>query len=532
MLTPSKRILSITAAGCDCYLAAGSRLVLEARFVPGEGEVFAAFARSRRSSIFRVLSDQIEEDFRQDTVPFLRGAARTRLLDRKTGQIYRDSPYHAIASLGRQADGRRDEHVQMLGLTNVEGLNEWLAPLSAAGARVAGVFSPPVAAPNLLRWLKARTGSPPRRMLLVSVNRSGLRQTFIDNGVARFSRLAAIAHDEGDDFATACLTEVNKTQNYLVGLRLLPRDETLPALILVPPGEEAAWSRPGLLVDALDAIFLDLAVARRCVGLKRVEALEATGVAADEEAQFADTLWVQVIARARPRLNFAPGWLRETYRLWQARVAVWAAGSLVLLAGIGWGMERLAESENLVGQSARLRTETVRNNISYERTKRGFPPLPAPPEQLKASVTSFESINARAVAPAALLSEVGQALEKALDFRLLRLEWQQGDADPAQATTPGTAGVPAQRFEWVTLHGMAGKNAGDADARVNTDIALRTAELLRAVRGSTVVIVRAPLDLTPRGRIAGSAVPESPAARLASDDNPNVEIRVARRVGS
>ena len=538
MLSPSKRVLSITAAGCDCYLASASKLVLEARFAPGESVEFAAFAKSRRTSIFRVLSDQIEEDFRQDTLPFLRGSARTQLLERKTGQIYRDSPYHAIASLGRQAEGRRDERVQLLGLTNAEGLNEWLMPLSAAGVRVAGVYSPPVASRDLLRLLRSRTGPPPRRMLLVSVNRAGLRQTLVEGEVPRFSRLAAVAREEGDDFAADCLAEVNKTQQYLVGLRLLPRDETLPTLILVPPGEEANWSRPGLLVDAVDAIFLDVATARRTAGLKRVTSAGDIGSAVDEDARFADTLWVHAVARAQPRFNFAPAWLSETYKLWQARVAIWAAGALVLVAGIGWGLERLAQSENLLGESARLRAETERNDINYERTKRSFPPLPATPEHLKASVTSFEKINARAIAPGALLAEVGQALERASDFRLLRLDWRQGDSDPAEAVNnaaaavpnPPAGNVPPQRFEWVTLYGMAGKNPGTADARLNTEIALRTAELLRSVRGSNVAIVRAPIDLTPGGRIAGSSPSEAAASRTVVDSTGNVEIRVARKV--
>jgi hypothetical protein len=187
---------------------------------------------------------------------------------------------------------------------------------------------------------------------------------------------------------------------------------------------------------------------------------------------------------------------------------------------------------------AQLRAQTERNDINYERTKRSFPPLPAPPEQLKASVTSFEKINARAVAPAALLAEVGQAMERATDFRLVRLDWHQGDTDPGEPANTGATPPPSPantalpRFEWVTLYGMAGGNSGSADARVNTEIALRTAELLRAVRGSTVVIVRAPVDLTPGGRIAGSSPSESSNARNPLDNNANVEIRVARKVGS
>jgi hypothetical protein len=536
MLSPAKRILAITATGCDCYLAAGRRLVLEARFVSGEGKDFAEFARSRKHSIFYALADQIEEDFRQDSLPFLRGPARAQLLARKASQIYRDSPFHTTASLGRAADGRRDERVQLLGLTNAEGLNEWLTPLSAAGIRVAGLYSPPVAAPDLLRLLKSQIGARPKRLLVVSVNRAGLRQTLVDGQVARFSRLAAVAHDEGDDFAANCLAEVNKTQQYLVGLRLLPREESLPALILVPPGEVPRWSRPGLLVDAVEAIFVDIASARRAAGLARVDASGDAGDLTEGDARFADSLWVHTIAQRRPRLDFSPPWLREAFRLWQARVALWASGAAIMAAGVGLGIERLAQAEILLGDAARLGTEARRNELNYERTKRGFPPLPAPPEQLKASVTSFEKLSARAIAPAALLAEIGQILGRAPEFRLLRLEWQQGEVEPIEGVAdPAQAGMGAkapERFEWVTLRGMIGNPVSPADARRETEIALRTADLLRTVRGSRVVITRSPVDLTPRGRLAGDSAAEAANPRSGIESGGNVEIRVARKAGT
>ena len=538
MLSPPKRVLGITASGCDCYLAVGGGLVLEARFAPGEAVDFADFVKSRTRSVFTVLADQIEEDFRQDTMPFLRGNARGQLLARKTSQVYRDSPFHTTASLGREADGRRDERVQLLGLTNAEGLNEWLTPLAAAGIRVAGLYSPPVAAPDLLRLLKSRIGARPPRLLVVSVNSAGLRQTLVDGDVARFSRLAAVAHEENDDFAANCLAEVNKTQQYLVGLRLLPREAGLPALILVPPGEVEHWSRPGLLVDAVEAIFVDIDDARHAAGLQRVETTGEATLADDGAQRFADSLWVHTIVRMRPRLSFAPAWLIEAFQLWRGRVAIWSAGALVLLAGVAVGVERLAQSGILVDDAGRLLTESRRNDLNYERTKRGFPPLPAPPEQLKASVTSFEKINARAMAPAALLAEIGQVLESMPEFRLRRIEWSQGEGDPLEtaasvaAPAPGASAAAPERFEWVSLQGFVGDPGVPLEARRETELALQAADRLRAIRGARVAITRAPINLLPGGSLAGDGAAAAPAARPGASVAGNVELRVVRKVGS
>lgn len=532
MLTMSRRVIAITAQGCDCYHASGRRLVLEARFPPGETDAFEAFIRSRSGSVFCALADVIEEDFRQDTMPFLRGPARGRLLARKSGQIYRDTPFHTTASLGRESEGRRDERVQLLGLTNAEVLNQWLTPLSAAGVRVAGLYSPPVAAAELLRLLGKRIGVRPPRLLVVSIDRAGLRQTLIDGEVARFSRLAAVPAGTSEDFAADCLAEVSKTQQYLVGLRLLARDAALPALILVPPGEEAQWSRPGLLVDAVQAIFVDIAAARRAAGLGRVD----DRVGGEDEARFADSLWVHTVARRRPRLDFAPDWLRERFRLWQARVALLAGGALVMLAGLGIGLDRFAQSEVLARDARRLAVESSRNELNYERIKSGFPPLPAAPEQLKASVSSFEKLAERAIAPAAFLAEVGQVLDKVPEFRLQRLEWRQGSGDPLEpaAAAQGVAGADpaaADRFEWISLLGQLDGGGSAADARRELEIAQRAAEALRAIRGARVVIVRSPIDISPRGRLAGTGAAEPGSANAGAQGATDVEIRVARKVG-
>ena len=83
MLTPTRRILLVTAQGCECFLARGDRLILEAAFTAEQREEYLAFVRSRQKSIFSAMVDQIDEDFRQDSMPFLRGPSRRELLARK-----------------------------------------------------------------------------------------------------------------------------------------------------------------------------------------------------------------------------------------------------------------------------------------------------------------------------------------------------------------------------------------------------------------------------------------------------------------
>lgn len=526
MLTPTRRILLVTAQGCECFLARGDRLILEAAFTAEQREEYLAFVRSRQTSIFSAMVDQIDEDFRQDSMPFLRGPSRRELLARKAAQSYRDTPFHTSASIGRDAHGRRDERVQFMALTNAEALNQWLTPLSEAGARVAAVHSPPLATPGLLALIARRIGPRPRQLLVITVDRAGLRQTLLEGSVARFSRVAAVPGEPGSaDFVAGCLAEINKTQQYVVGLRLVPREARVAALIIAPPGGAEMWNRPGALADAIEPVVIDLRDAMRAAGLRRVESRNGpTG-----HDLYADTLWIFAASRRRPRLDFSPDWLKESYRLWQARLAVWAAGGVVLLAGCAVGAERWAAAQELWRDRDVLAAQTRSNDAQYERIKRGFPPLPTTPAKIKASVEAFEKLSNRALAPPALLADIGRALQSSPQFRLERLDWLQSsnpaDTPGAGQNRPASAST-ADRYEIVLLQGSL-TGIGREDRRAALDVAQRTVEVLSGLRGVSAAIDKPPIDLSPGANVSGGERSAGPATESAA---PETVIRVVRKV--
>ena len=67
-------------------------------------------ARHRTVSTY-VVTDLIEEDFRLDTVPHLRGNDQDAVLGRKLSQLYRASPFRHGIIQGRETEGRRDDKV-------------------------------------------------------------------------------------------------------------------------------------------------------------------------------------------------------------------------------------------------------------------------------------------------------------------------------------------------------------------------------------------------------------------------------------
>ena len=174
-----------------------------------------------------------------------------------------------------------------------------------------------------------------------------------------------------------------------------------------------------------------------------------------------------------------------------------------------------------------------RNEAAYQSIKLAFPRLPAAPEQIKASVLAFEAQARQSAIPTRLLAEIGDALTRAPDFTLERLDWflaaTPDDAPdaPARAAPPAVAGEPKpERYEIAVLAGVvsAGEAAGP---RREIEIAARTAATLKSVRGATVTVTRTPVDLAATATVTGG---ETTQARLAGPPG-EVVIRVVRKVG-
>jgi hypothetical protein len=112
--------------------------------------------------------DIVEEDFHQETIPFVRGADRRTLVGRKLAQRYRDTSLSLAISLGFEKTQRRDERLLLSSFTNNAQFQPWLNVLRER--RQSRAFSVALVAPRL-----ALIGR--RRCLLVTLRQAGLRKT-------------------------------------------------------------------------------------------------------------------------------------------------------------------------------------------------------------------------------------------------------------------------------------------------------------------------------------------------------------------
>lgn len=242
MLT-KRRLLYFTAEDHYLYTTSGSSLELEAKFSGDDLGIteFREYLRARREGLFSVLADLAGEDFHEDQIPFLRGGDREAVIQRRLAQRYRDTRLAAALSLGHLTTGeRRNERLLLASFTNTQQLAPWLDALEESGARLAGVYSAPLLAPALA----ARLGMKGGRCFLVSANRAGLRQCFVENGRLRFARLERTVEMVPQALAMFVRSETLRLAQYLVTLRALPREGApVHVLVVAPRGQKAVFEQ-------------------------------------------------------------------------------------------------------------------------------------------------------------------------------------------------------------------------------------------------------------------------------------------------
>jgi hypothetical protein len=226
----TKRILQADGTSLTAQCWQSGRVKVEAEFSnePAGIEALSSYLKKHRSSIFYLLADTAEEGFQLEDLPYVQGGDRNALLKRRLGQYFYNTPLSLSVSLGRAKDGRRDEKILFAALTRAETFTPWLDALREAEAILAGVYSVPLVlaqcGPQLLN-----TDDP---VLLLTLSRGGVRQTFFDKKRLHFSRLSQLATRSIDEIGRVCANDSAKIFQYLVAQRQLPRGSALRTVIL------------------------------------------------------------------------------------------------------------------------------------------------------------------------------------------------------------------------------------------------------------------------------------------------------------
>jgi len=520
---PAKRLLYITAARATAYLWSSRKLSLDASF-PASEEGVAAFANylaTAPSSLFYVLADVVEEDFHQENIPFLRGGDRRALLERKLAQRYRDTSLSVALSLGVERGQRRDERIVFSSFTNTQQLHPWLMALRDSDAPVVGVYSAALVAPQLA----AQLGYKKAPCLMVALSQAGLRQSYIDAGQIRFSRLGPLEPAEvasPERVADAFDRETTRVYQYLTAMRVLQREGgPVDTLLIAPPGQAAAVREAAGNVAQLRVQVLDLDDVRRRIGLRSAPA-----------GAGAEALYLHLLAAHPPAHQYAKENLRGAYRLHQWRGGLVAGGAAVLAVCLLFAGSQAWEIFRLHEAADQDRQQVALAQASYGRVTAQFPEMPTNTDNLRTSMQQYRVIAAQTRSPRELLLEISQVLSESPRIDLEQLRWEfdakvteppkEGASEAPRTARAGADGASA-RYEAVEIAARV-RETSASDYRGIQLLVNQFVGELRKRPGVEVLGVKMPFEANSRTQLSGDIGTQR------TGDVPRFTVTVGRRI--
>lgn len=447
---PGRHVLLFDSLGVSAYRWQGGQLRQEQEFRQENPDPIelSQFLGERRGDLFYILTDLTDEAFQLEAIPPVRGRDRRILIDRKLGQHFRGTPLRAAISLGHGSEGRRDERLLLCALPSHAQFEPWLRCLRQVGARLVGVFSLPV----VIASMASKLFGPTDRALIVCVARSGVRQTFLDQGRLRFSRLTPLMSDSSDDLASVVAAESGRTHKYLVGQRLVASDSPLPVLVLAHPAH----------FDAIRALLPGSAASPvRCVDLAALgESCKLPDKLDDSRSL---ELWLHLLVRYPPRDQFASCEDRRFYQLGKVGLGLRAAAVAALIISLAFAGASILQARNDSSRAEQLAADIAIDERQLQQSVATLPAGAISTERLRVLASRVGILERRSDAPEHLLRQLADTLTQVPDIQLERLTWRMASTlDAAMADSK----LPASDQGYVVMEAQAAlpsRPTGDGD---------------------------------------------------------------------
>ena len=337
--------------------------------------------------------DTVDEDYRSDILPHVQGRARDELLARKLKQVFRNARFTGAWRQARETTGRRDDRYLLAALTDTDWLMPWLSVLHRERVPLSGITPLALACQHLLGKLRVQE---PHTLLACRLN-SSLRLSYYHNGLLRFSRL--IGGDTPRQLPGNAADEIAKTQLYLTGQRILPREARLHVLLLDPSGQLDSAQAPLNADPAFNARLIDMTSLARALRIPD-DFLAATPEVAPLAA----------IAGEAIQLNLAPPELLQRHTEFRWRRGLHLAAGIVAAIGLTISATYWLQAQGLRDQAQQTRGQAQRADARHAAIVRNFPALATRPDQLGLTLALATQLNRAPLDVNALFMPLGQAL--------------------------------------------------------------------------------------------------------------------------
>lgn len=389
-----------------------NRIAAKESFTPGDiyAERFTAQLKRYRTLPTHIITDLIEEDFRLETIPHLRGGDQAAVIDRKLGQLYRASTFrHAIVQ-GREEEGRRDDRVLFHAVTNPDLLKPLLGVLEKHEIPLEGIHSSAVLSGRLPKLLDIQF---PHTLLVTIIPDFGLRQTYFQNKQIKFSRITPIITDEAESAGSLIAAETSRTWQYLDSLRYFSTGDTLEVCLLIHERDRAMVTEAVRSYPLLKYRFLDMAEVAQRVKLKAVPA-----------SSHAEEILVHSYAQGAIQNHFAEPAQRRFSAFRRARLALIGVTGGLLAAGAAGAAFNLYQASRITTEVDQREKITRGINSEYQSVVQAMQQQKIGSEAVRDSTAFFNThIRPEPASPGLFLREISRVLSDSADVRLIQVVW-------------------------------------------------------------------------------------------------------------
>ena len=372
-------------------------------------EHFERYLQQTPRTPFYILVDLFEEEYRRETIPHVFGPDRQALIGRKQDRLFRETPYTYSETQGREEDGRRDDRILLTAIANPSLVKPWVEIMDRNKTPVAGIYSLPLLVGSLIATLP----DPMKHVLVLSMQSiSGLRQTFVQDGELRISRLVQMPRYGTTPYGPYIADEVEKIQRYLNSLRLVPPDESLEIVFLMT----------GELKEELEKEYSDSDSVKYHV-LDINEVAEQAGFETGVTTPFSDRLFVSHLLKKAPANHYAADSERRYFSMRRMRYAMLASSLLLMLSGVLWSgynlFNGLSYKQQSISADLRKQFYTTRYNMARER----LPETPVEPADLEHAVAIADELSQYKTSPIEMVKVISRGMNRFPEIQLKNVQW-------------------------------------------------------------------------------------------------------------
>jgi hypothetical protein len=450
-----------------------------------------------------LLTDLIEEDFRSDTIPHVKTKDRSQLLERKLSQAYRATPYRHATPQGRESEGRKDDRILYTAITNPDLLKPWVDLLNAHKIPLMGIYSAPLLATRLLKYLRLQL----EHVLVVTLVAAGVRQNYFQDGMIKFSRLTPLS-ETGQDYPSDIIAqEVGKTWQYLDSMRYQPRGEALQVYVICHPAEQARYTSALQGSPQLQYRFLDITQVAAMLGQTRLpENSDSAGI------------MLTLLAEKIPANHYAPE--EDTYyaRIWNARQKLFYSAAGVFAAGAVWTLFNLYSATSLNNDTAQLQSQVRALSVQQQTIVNRFPKDLLDPADMRDAMYLYEAAIAETPSPTRMMLRLGDVLTRFPNVELKKMSWLASDqpnivsANDAQDRQAETNIATAVTDAQTTTHKIKRHQHAllefalrptPEEPRPGLNIIQALGQALNGTKDLRATVIRRPININQNGNLTG-----------------------------